>query len=61
MKENTKKFHQNEGSCLLLDDPRLYLELEQYVNGTIVTATIDGTNQCPGETNYDIVTLPQHL
>ena len=61
MKENTKEFHQNEGFCPLLDDPRLYLELEKYVNGTIVTAAIDGTYQCPGETNSAIVTLPQHL
>ena len=43
MKENTRKFHQNECSCPLIDDPMLYLDIGQYDDGLSVLVVLDGT------------------
>ena len=47
MKEKTEKFHQTEGPSPLLDYPRLYRDLKQYVNGPSVPTVLYETHQCP--------------
>ena len=61
MKENTKKIHQTEGSCPLLSDPRIYIDLGKYGDGPNFTAVLDVTYQCPGGTTSAIITFLRQL
>ena len=60
-KENTKKFHQTEGSGPLIDDPRLYLDLGQYRHGPSVPKVLYGIYKCPNDTTTYVVTLLCHI
>ena len=56
-----KKYHQNEGSCPLLDDPWLYLAIGALGEGPQVEDSLDGTYGYPDNTNISIKTFLRHL
>ena len=54
MAENVKKYHHNEESCPLLDDPRLYSYIGDFIEGPQIEAILDDKYVCP-EDKYPLV------
>ena len=52
--ENLKKYHQTEGACPLLNDPRLYLDIGAFGEGQQVEYILDNTYVCPENTNSSV-------
>ena len=52
--ENVKKYHQIEGSCMLLDDHQLYLVIGDFDEVPQVEAILDGTYVWPDDTYPEV-------
>ena len=59
--ENMKEYHHNEGAFSLLDDPRLYLDIRAFDEGSQVEAILNGTYVYPDNTNPPVKTFLRHL
>ena len=61
IEENLKKYHQIEGACQLLGDPRLYRDIGSFGEVTQVEAILNGMYVCPDNSNQVVNKLLRQL